>query len=784
MAKDAIVSDEFAKKFAAEKETPYTRWVKSEGLDLISSTYVPNLHTVELKPWARRGGRGVFMNHEASRTSNDCYVCEIPPGKTLSPQRQLFEETIMILDGRGSTTVWNDAGQRITFEWKAGALFAIPLNCWHQHFNGSGRDPARFVSVTNAPIVINLYEDLDFIFGTKYDFKGRFNGEPDYFSAKDETKGFLLATNFVPDAVNLPLITAKERGAGGGHIRFNFAKSSLNSHISQFPIGTYKKAHAHGPGAHVIILSGEGYSLMWPEGDEPRYYKWEVGTMIVPPNMWLHQHFNTGTTPARYLAFKHEGVAIRNAQGVPKAWISKRLGGDQIDYSDENPETRKEFEQRARQARADVRRWTRPTPPRRWIRRRQESKKRRRLMHDVPGETHWHEPTGGKRAGFGKFGRPKTPYDNFMESEGIPVFRDIGVSKVQNLPLAPWKRIGGRGSYIQLHGTEGKWGNYVIEVPGAGALNPEKHIYEEIYFVVEGRGSTEVWLDGDNKRHVFEWQKGSLFSIPVNAMHRIVNASSSPALLLAGTTAPNVMNLINNVGAIFDCPYQFRDRFSGADDFYKSKDDIEPDPVRGLAMRRTNFVPDIVNCDLPLDNRRSPGFRRVEPFMTGNTFYLWIGQHENGRYSKAHAHTSAAVLVCIKGKGYTYTWPERLGVNPWKDGHQDQIKRVDYEPVGMVSAAPGGARWFHQHFGASKEPLRLTAWFGPHNPGREPGPPGEQHIDYTAMDIPEGGSAIPYWMEDPYIKKEYDERLVREGVENRMRPEYYDKNYKGELPKE
>ena len=26
-------------------------------------------------------------------------------------------------------------------------------------------------------------------------------------------------------------------------------------------------------------------------------------------------------------------------------------------------------------------------------------------------------------------------------------FRDIGISKVQNLPLAPWKRTGGRGSY-------------------------------------------------------------------------------------------------------------------------------------------------------------------------------------------------------------------------------------------------------------------------------------------------------------------------------------------------
>ena len=32
----------------------------------------------------------------------------------------------------------------------------------------------------------------------------------------------------------------------------------MTSHISQFPVGTYKKAHAHGPGAHVIILVAKG----------------------------------------------------------------------------------------------------------------------------------------------------------------------------------------------------------------------------------------------------------------------------------------------------------------------------------------------------------------------------------------------------------------------------------------------------------------------------------------------------------------------------------------------
>ncbi|MET8520150.1 hypothetical protein OG801_25810 [Nocardioides sp. NBC_00163] len=341
--KDAIVSDDLAKKFKTEKDSPYVRWVADEGLDIIAAHYVEDLKTVELKPWARRGGRGVFINHEASRTSNDCYVAEIPAGGALEPQRQLFEEMILVLSGHGSTSVWNDAGKKVTFEWGPGSIFAIPLNTVHQHFNGSGTEVARFVSSTNAPPIINMYDDPEFVFNTSYDFPSRFNGEPDYFDNKDEQDGLLLKTNFVWDSVSLPLIAAKERGAGGGHIRFSMARGSMNSHISQFPTATYKKGHRHGPGAHVIILSGEGYSLMWPEGEEPRRYEWKAGSMIVPPNMWYHQHFNTGSEPARYLAFKHEVVSIRNAQGVPKAWISQRIGGDQIDYADESSLVRDTF---------------------------------------------------------------------------------------------------------------------------------------------------------------------------------------------------------------------------------------------------------------------------------------------------------------------------------------------------------------------------------------------------------------------------------------------------------
>ncbi len=388
----------------------------------------------------------------------------------------------------------------------------------------------------------------------------------------------------------------------------------------------------------------------------------------------------------------------------------------------------------------------------------------------------WQEPKDQKtKAGYGKFLRPKTPYDIFMEEQEIPIYREIGVRRVQDLPLKPWKRMGGNGTFIQLLGTEGLWGCYVVEVPAAGALNAERHLYEEMVLVVDGRGSTEVWTEGNGKKLTFEWQRGSLFSIPINASHRIVNATRSPALLLAGTTAPNAMNLYSNTDFIFNCPYSFKDRFDPTDDYFKPREEIEPDPLRGLAMRQTNIIPDIINCELPLDNRRSPGYRRIEPHMTGNNFYLWIGQHENGRYSKAHAHGSAAVLICLTGKGYTYTWPATLGQTPWKDGKGELVKRQDYEPVGMVSAAPMGGNWFHAHFGTSREALRLTAWFGPNAPGRERGRPGEQHIDYGAIDIKEGGSAIPYYDEDPYLRKEYEATLKQEGIVSRMDDSLYRK---------
>jgi hypothetical protein len=101
----------------------------------------------------------------------------------------------------------------------------------------------------------------------------------------------------------------------------------------------------------------------------------------------------------------------------------------------------------------------------------------------------------------------------------------------------------------------------------------------------------------------------------------------------------------------------------------------------------------------------------------------------------------------------------------------------------MISAAPGANRWFHQHFGSSNGPLRLMAWYGPNAaPGRIPGiPPGEKVLDAGSVDIPDGGTAIPYYMEDPHIREEYEAMLAKAQRKSDMDPSWYKEGIKADF---
>ena len=109
-----------------------------------------------------------------------------------------------------------------------------------------------------------------------------------------------------------------------------------------FEVGTYKKAHRHGPGAHVIILPGPGLLALWKEGERADARRLGPGTMFSPPEWCFHQHFNTGTEPARYLALRREG-APEHRSDRHAGRREERRSPNQIEFEYEDPAIYEEF---------------------------------------------------------------------------------------------------------------------------------------------------------------------------------------------------------------------------------------------------------------------------------------------------------------------------------------------------------------------------------------------------------------------------------------------------------
>ncbi len=328
--------------------TSYEKWLEEEGLPVIRGFHINDLKDVELAPWKRKGGNGAYINLDGTGGTNDSYIVEIPAGGNLKPEKYLFEEVIFVLSGRGATTIWNEGGKKQTFEWQAGSLFSPPLNVWRQHFNGQGDQPARLLSVTTAPLVIDLFHSKELVFNNPIVLKDRYAGEDGYFSAEGKLYGHRIwESNFIPDVGSFKLQELVKRGAGGTSISFELANNTMCAHISEFPVGTYKKGHRHAAGAHIVLISGEGYSLLWKNEDDPKTrVDWHPGSMFVPPDRWFHQHFNVGREPARYLAVRWGSVKYRVSGVLSMAGQedSVKTGGNQIEYEDEDPAILKMFE--------------------------------------------------------------------------------------------------------------------------------------------------------------------------------------------------------------------------------------------------------------------------------------------------------------------------------------------------------------------------------------------------------------------------------------------------------
>jgi hypothetical protein len=322
---------------------PYDQWIESVDVPIHRGYFIEDTRQLEVAPWGDLGCNAAFIQLEGMQGTTDARITEIPPGATLPPIRFGLDEAVYVVEGHGMTTVWVDGVEKKTFEWGPRSLFVIPRGAVRQFSNARGDAPARLIHNTYLPIAMSLIPDPAYFFNNPYEERALLEGsEEELYSVATRAPGGRGASwhgNFFTDlAAWNGLVPHRQRGGGGHVVDIRFPNSVMGGHMSVFPPGTYKKAHRHGPGVVIIIPAGDGYSIMWPEGEEKIIVPWHEASMFVPPNRWFHQHFNVSVEPARYLALN----PLRQVMILAN---NERSILDQVEYPGEEPWIRKMFEE-------------------------------------------------------------------------------------------------------------------------------------------------------------------------------------------------------------------------------------------------------------------------------------------------------------------------------------------------------------------------------------------------------------------------------------------------------
>ncbi len=335
-----------APKYLWSRLSPHDLWVNSTGLPVHEGYFIQDGRTVKLAPWDEHGVDAAFLRLEGQQGFSEARISEMRPGANTPPSCYGFDEAVYVLEGQGITTLSApDGSNKRSFEWQKHSLFLIPRYARHQFANTSGQKPARLLHYNYLPLAMAANPDPAYHLVNTYD-DGRVLSDASLYSEAKISAGDEMSPgmscwsgNFFADMRAWDKLDPfRGRGAGGSAVFIRFPASPVWAHMSVFPARSYKKAHRHGPGVLIVIPTGEGFSVMWPEGAEKVFIPWQEGSIFVPPDQWFHQHFNLTESPARYLALHSPYHFNITAEAV------KDPARDQIEYTEEDPAIRKYFE--------------------------------------------------------------------------------------------------------------------------------------------------------------------------------------------------------------------------------------------------------------------------------------------------------------------------------------------------------------------------------------------------------------------------------------------------------
>ncbi len=347
-------------------------------------------------------------------------------------------------------------------------------------------------------------------------------------------------------------------------------------------------------------------------------------------------------------------------------------------------------------------------------------------------------------------------YEEFIASEGIPIYRGQAIASLAALKLEPWRRLGAPGAYVVLEGCQGVTDSFVVEVPVGGETLPQKHFFEENIMILSGEGETRIWVGEGKKKQTVRWKRGSVFAPPLNAWHQHVNNGSEPARFVTVTNAPFLMDYFHNAELLFNIEADAKSRYNGESDYFDPEISKDYAPYKGKhSLSIVNMIRDVRSTLL---STAGQGWGDVDRhyILSSNRTGAHVEAFPVGTYERGHRHGPGAAIVFLSGVGYSLYWSMELGDAPFSDGKGDQVYKVAWQDGTIFVPAD---QWYHQHFNTGHEPARFIKLGSPRVGGGNVVFKMQSNLNQKRR-----GYMIRYGEEDPKIREMFEADLKLNGA--------------------
>lgn len=294
---------------------------------------------------------------------------------------------------------------------------------------------------------------------------------------------------------------------------------------------------------------------------------------------------------------------------------------------------------------------------------------------------------------------PLTPFERWVtEDLGLPLHSGYfaGPLSSPDLVMAPWPRKGISAAVFDLVGAESAGGMFVGELGPKASSQEVAQLFDETLYIVSGSGRTTLRPPGGPPTE-FDWQKGSLFAIPLNHTYQLHNTSDKPVRFISVNTLPLMYNMLRDEDFIFNAAWasgRLHDVVApGEGVLYRP--DAQHDRT-AVDLYDALLVPDVF--EVP----RSPFVERADFAscvyfeMANSTLSAHVLGIEGGDFFNPHRHGPAGFVFPTRGSGYSLMWPE--GGEP---------VRFDW-PTDEISLIIPPSGWWHGHFLTSQTGVHLA----------------------------------------------------------------------------